>query len=113
MPGSEPAATRFPSCPTTRTRSERRRRPWFLVAAALLLVILVAVVWGKWSESRTEAQALRAELKQVYFEAEAIRTQADQAQQRAALAEQHGPRAADPLARAERSDLLKRMEAPA
>jgi hypothetical protein len=65
----------------------RPRRPWFLIVASLLLVVLVAVLWAKWSESRTEIDRLRAELKVVYMEAEAIRTQAALAQQRVGVLE--------------------------
>jgi uncharacterized protein YlxW (UPF0749 family) len=65
----------------------RPRRPWALMVAALLLVVLVAVLWAKWSESRGDAERLRAELKTVYAEAESLRTQAAQAQQRVALLE--------------------------
>jgi septal ring factor EnvC (AmiA/AmiB activator) len=42
----------------------------------------------KWAESRTEAARLRAELKQVYTEAESLRTQSTQAQRRVSLLEQ-------------------------
>jgi septal ring factor EnvC (AmiA/AmiB activator) len=59
------------------------RRPWLLIAAALLLAVLSAVLWAKWRDTRTRAEQLQAELKQVYAEAEALRTQATQAQQRA------------------------------
>ena len=65
----------------------RPRRPWALIVASLLLVALVVVLWAKWSESRSEIERLRAELKVVYMEAEAIRTQAALAQQRVALLE--------------------------
>lgn len=65
----------------------RPRRPWTLIVAALLLVVLVAVLWAKWSESRADVERLRAELKTVYAEAESLRTQAAQAQQRVALLE--------------------------
>jgi hypothetical protein len=65
----------------------RTRRPWALIAAALLLVVLSVVLWAKWSESRSEVERLRAELKVVYMEAEAIRTQAALAQQRVAVLE--------------------------
>jgi uncharacterized protein YlxW (UPF0749 family) len=65
----------------------RPRRPWALIGAALLLVVLAAVLWAKWSESRADVERLRAELKAVYSEAESLRTQAAQAQQRVALLE--------------------------
>jgi hypothetical protein len=65
----------------------RGRRPWALIIASLLLVVLVVVLWAKWSESRTEIERLRAELKAVYMKAEAIRTQAALAQQRVAILE--------------------------
>lgn len=85
--------------------AERPRRPWLLMVASLMLVVLVAVVWGKWSESRIEADQLRAEVKQVYREAEALRTQAVQAEQRVALLDQQVR-----SLRAERTELLQRME---
>ncbi len=84
---------------------ERPRRPWLLMVASLMLVVLVAVVWGKWSESRTEADQLRAEVKQVYREAEALRTQAVQAEQRVALLDQQIR-----ALRTERTELLQRLE---
>ena len=65
----------------------RPHRPWALIVAALLLVVLVAVLWAKWSESRADVERLRAELKMVYSEAESLRTQAAQAQQRVTLLE--------------------------
>ena len=105
MPGSDAGRDAIPLLSDERYPFERRRRPWFLIAAALLLVVLVAVVWGKWSESRTENQLLRAELKQVYFETEAIRTQANQAQQRIGLLEQQVRSLV-----AERSEILKRLQ---
>jgi len=86
--------------------AERPRRPWLLVVASLMLVVLVAVVWGKWSESRNEADQLRTELKQVYREAETLRTQAVQAEQRVGVLEQQVR-----SLRAERTELLQRMEA--
>jgi len=85
--------------------AERPRRPWLLMLASLMLVVLVAVVWGKWSESRTEADQLRAEVKQVYREAETLRTQAVQAEQRLALLDQQVR-----ALRAERTEWLQRME---
>lgn len=65
----------------------RPRRPWALIIATLLLVVLVAVLWAKWSESRAEVERLRAELKVVYSEAEALRTLATQMQQRVTILE--------------------------
>jgi hypothetical protein len=60
----------------------RHRRPWTLIAAALLLAVLSFVLWMKWRDSRTRADQLQAELRQVYVEAESLRTQAIRAQQR-------------------------------
>ncbi|HUG37033.1 MAG TPA: hypothetical protein VML54_08805 [Candidatus Limnocylindrales bacterium] len=105
MPGSEAGRDPIPLVSDEPYPFEPRRRPWYLIASALLLVVLVAVVWGKWSESRTENQLLRAELKQVYFETEAIRTQANQAQQRIGLLEQQVRSLV-----AERSEILKRLQ---
>ncbi len=67
--------------------ASRRRRPWLLIAAALLLAVLSAILWAKWRDSRTRAEQLQAELKQVYAEAEALRTQATRAEQRIAQLE--------------------------
>ena len=63
-------------------RRIRPRRPWMLIVAGLLLAVLSAVLWAKWEESRVRAERLQAEIKQVYAEAEALRTQAARAQQR-------------------------------
>lgn len=62
----------------------RSGRPWLLIAAALLLAVLSATLLAKWRESRTRADELQAELKQVYAEAESLRTRATQAEQRIA-----------------------------
>ena len=61
--------------------------PWLLIVAALLLAVLSAVLWAKWEESRVRAERLQAEIKQVYAETEALRTQAARAQQRVAQLE--------------------------
>jgi type VI protein secretion system component VasK len=65
-----------------RPRAVEVRRPWALIAAALILVVLTVVLWVKWRDSRTRAEQLRAELQQVYAEAESLRTQSLRAQQR-------------------------------
>lgn len=44
--------------------------------------MLSAILWVKWRDSRTLAEQLHAELRQVYAEAESLRTQATRAQQR-------------------------------
>ncbi len=62
--------------------SSRPRRPWLLIVAALLLAVLSTVLWAKWEESRVRAERLQAEIKQVYSETEALRTEAARAQQR-------------------------------
>jgi len=62
--------------------ASRPRRPWLLIVASLLLAILSIVLWAKWEESRVLSERLQAEIKQVYAEAEALRTQAARAQQR-------------------------------
>lgn len=62
--------------------SSRPRRPWLLIVAALLLAMLSIVLWAKWEESRVRAERLQAEIKQVYSEAEALRTEAARAQRR-------------------------------
>jgi hypothetical protein len=71
-----------------RTIASRPRRPWLLIAAALLLAVLSTVLWAKWRETRLRAEQLQVELKQVYTEAESLRTQATRAQQRIGQLEQ-------------------------
>ena len=71
------------------------RRPWLLIIAALLLAVLSAALWGKWAESRDRADRLQEELKQVYAEAEAMRTQAARAQQRVSQLERQLREAAE------------------
>ena len=66
----------------------RTRRPWLLIVAALLLAVLSTVLWAKWADSRIRAERLQAEIRVVYGEAEALRTQAARAQQRVFQLEQ-------------------------
>src|SRR5262245_50509690 len=68
--------------------SPRPRRPWLLIVATLLLAVLSTVLWAKWADSRIRAERLEAEIRQVYAEAEGLRTEADRAQQRVAQLEQ-------------------------
>src|SRR5262245_31758991 len=68
--------------------ARRPRRPWLLIAAALLLARLATILWAKWRETRLRAEQLQAELRQVYMEAESLRTQATRAQQRVGQLEQ-------------------------
>lgn len=84
----------------------RSRRPWFLIGAALALAVLVAILWGKWAESRIETQRLRVELKEVYAEAEMLRSKSAQADQRVALLDQQVK-----TLRTEREDALSRLAA--
>ena len=67
--------------------SARRRRPWALIAASLLLALLSTILWAKWRDSRTRAERLQAELRQVYAEAEALRTEATRAKEHIAQLE--------------------------
>lgn len=76
--------------------SSRPRRPWLLVVASLLLAVLSAVLWAKWEESRVRAERLQVEIRQVYAEAEALRTQAARAQQRVTQLERQLREAAEP-----------------
>ncbi len=58
------------------------RRPWALIAACLLLALLAAVLWVRWSTSRSDAARLQKELTRVYKEAEDLRLQATLAHER-------------------------------
>lgn len=63
------------------------RRPWALVIASLLLAVIAAWTGVQWKQARDQEGKLRAELKQVYLEAEQLRAQAAQSQQRVSLLE--------------------------
>jgi cell division protein FtsB len=67
--------------------ASRPRRPWLLIAAALLLAVLSTLLWVRWRDTRTRVDQLQVELRQVYAEAETLRTQAARAQQRIAQLE--------------------------
>jgi len=92
--------------PISPRRPETTRRPWALIAAGLLLLVLSVVLWGKWRESRARADGLQAELREVYAEAETLRTQAARANNRVIQLERElkalaaaGPKSKKPAAR--------------
>jgi hypothetical protein len=82
MTDGVPRAAEPPAVARRMTLASRPRRPWLLVAAALLFALLSGLLWTKWRESRGRAEQLEAELRHVYAEAEALRSQATRAQQR-------------------------------
>jgi septal ring factor EnvC (AmiA/AmiB activator) len=63
------------------------RRPWVLIVLSPILAVLA--LWGavQWRNGLVREDQLRAELKQVYLEAESLRLQAAQAQQKGVLLE--------------------------
>ncbi len=65
----------------------RPRRPWLLIIASLLLAALATWTGFQWKKGADQEMKLRAELKQVYLEAEQLRAQAAQSQQRVSLLE--------------------------
>lgn len=83
----------------------RPRRPWLLIIASILLAGLAT--WSGFQSKRGAEQEamLRAELRQVYQEAEQLRTQAAQSQQRVALLEKQVA-----ALTAEREAATKRLE---
>jgi septal ring factor EnvC (AmiA/AmiB activator) len=66
---------------------ERPRRPWFLIIASLIFAVIAAWTGVQWKQARDAEGKLRAEMKQVYLEAEQLRAQAAQSQQRVSLLE--------------------------
>ncbi len=62
-------------------------RPWFLIFASVLLAVLAAWTGIQYKRSAQREQRLRAELKQVYLEAENLRSVATQWRERAILIE--------------------------
>ncbi len=65
----------------------RPRRPWLLIVASILLAGLAAWTGVQWRQAREQDGKLRAELRQVYLEAEQLRALASQSQQRVSLLE--------------------------
>jgi hypothetical protein len=64
------------------------RRPWLLIILSPILAILALWAGTQWKSGVDREDRLRAELKQVYLEAETLRLQAAQAQQKGTLLEQ-------------------------
>jgi len=60
-------------------------RPWGLIAASLLLAVLALWTGVQYARSAAREQRLLAELKQVYLDAESLRSVATQWQERAML----------------------------
>lgn len=83
----------------------RPRRPWLLIVASLLLAGLAGWTGVQWKQGADRESKLRAELKQVYLEAEQLRAQALQAQQRVSLLEKQVMALS-----AEREGTTKRLE---
>ena len=63
------------------------RRPWLLIILSPILAILALWAAVQWRNGLVREGQLRAELKQVYLEAETLRLQAAQAQQKGTLLE--------------------------
>ena len=63
------------------------RRPWLLILLSPLLAILALSAGFAWRNGLEREDRLRAELKQVYLEAETLRLQAAQAEQKGTLLE--------------------------
>lgn len=96
--------------PVKRQREELRddvrpRRPWLLIIASLLLAGIAVWTAVQWKQTTDQELKLRAELKQVYLEAEQLRAQASQSQQRVSLLEKQVMAFS-----AEREATTKRME---
>jgi hypothetical protein len=63
------------------------RRPWLLIVLSPILALLALWAGFQWRNGLVREDQLRAELKQVYLEAETLRLQAAQAQQKGTLLE--------------------------
>ncbi|MFQ5897244.1 MAG: hypothetical protein ACE5JN_03265 [Candidatus Methylomirabilia bacterium] len=62
-------------------------RPWLLIVASLVLALMAAGAGIAWRHGVARERQLRAELRQVYEEAEMLRTYAVQWQERAEFLE--------------------------
>lgn len=82
----------------------RSGRRWGLIPASLLLAALAAWAGAQYVRSTERERRLRAELKQVYLDAESLRSVATQWQERAMLLEQQTTALAG-----ERDGLAKRL----
>lgn len=80
-------------------------RPWALIVASVLLAVLAAWTGIQYKRGADREVQLRAELKQVYLEAESLRSVATQWRERAIVME----RQATGL-RGERDGLAKRVK---
>lgn len=80
-------------------------RPWGLIVVSLLLAGLAAWAGIQSIRSAAQEQRLRAELKQVYLDAESLRSVATQWQERAMLLEQQAA-----ALTTEREGLAKRIK---
>lgn len=91
-----------------------RRRPWALIIVCVVLAIVAAWTGTQWKLGVDREDKLRAELKKVYQEAEGLRTQTAQAQQKiAALEGQVASLAAEREGLTQRiTELEKRLSPP-
>jgi septal ring factor EnvC (AmiA/AmiB activator) len=80
------------------------RRPWVLIVICVVLAIVAAWTGTQWKLGVDREDRLRVELRKVYQEAEGLRTQTAQAQQKIAALEGQVASLA-----AEREDLNKRI----
>lgn len=80
-------------------------RPWALIVASLILAVLAAWTGIQYKRSADRELGLRAELKQVYLEAESLRSVASQWRERAILIERQLT-----ALRGERDGLAKRVK---
>jgi uncharacterized protein HemX len=88
----EAVESESPKKPVKRPREEidnyaPPRRPWLLIVASLLLAAIAVWTGFQWKQGKDQEVKLRAEVKQVYLEAEQLRALASQSQQRVSLLE--------------------------